>query len=407
MQQGQNIGLRLLEALCWVFLLELPVLFDNVGSILLDAFVILFYFFSGDVRYNHKKLRILVLPVALAMVIGYVREFNLYNLFKDVFYLSTPIIAFMLGEIWARMKKPSEIPGFIMLMGVIFSIINIIWQISQYDLDVFLDPREFRDAAEYNYITVNNIAVLALAMVFSSLVYGGEMRFKIPKMAVLLVAVYLSGSRSIYLVVLLYFIVLLFPLYRRNFTRFVSVVGVIAVSLIIYATSSSGSRFIELIEDSTEEMKVQDYNSMADVSASYRGYEAYRAMVEYDNLSWFNKIFGGGCGQMVDLGAFSPFDFSEVPILHNGYPYLLVKVGIVGLLIFMAFFFRLIIGYAKKLRDSESMSSLTLLYYLLGFASICSMLFMHVGVNAIFNYSYVAPLYIISMIMYYERTKKF
>ena len=118
--------------------------------------------------------------------------------------------------------------------------------------------------------------------------------------------------------------------------------------------------FAAKVLNSTSEVQVRAYETYADINNNWRGYEAYRASKTFAAFSLPEQIFGGGDGTLVDLGLFMQLSATEVfkfvPILHNGYMYLLVKTGVLGLGLF--FFFILQLFYygrrALRLPDLEA-----------------------------------------------------
>jgi hypothetical protein len=81
-----------------------------------------------------------------------------------------------------------------------------------------------------------------------------------------------------------------------------------------------------------------------DLNAKYRAFEALAALNTYLAGGGWNLLFGNGFGKMVDLGTLMTLglpgkqtDFQYIPILHNGYLYLLVKTGLVGFLLYASF----------------------------------------------------------------------
>ena len=56
-------------------------------------------------------------------------------------------------------------------------------------------------------------------------------------------------------------------------------------------------------------------------------------------------LFGQGFGTLIDLGLYIPLGDEVIrfaPILHNGYMYLLVKTGVIGVLIYLVFLYKLV-----------------------------------------------------------------
>ena len=101
-------------------------------------------------------------------------------------------------------------------------------------------------------------------------------------------------------------------------------------------------------EHSVTEVAISDYEDMSDINLNWRGFESYRAYLTYLDGSLFEKAFGQGFGAMVDLGFDMPLggdasiSFRYIPVIHNGYMYLLVKYGLIGVLIYLYYIFKLI-----------------------------------------------------------------
>lgn len=391
-----------LKTILWVLLLMLPAVAGHAGSILFDAAVVAIYVWRKP-RILLKDCLVLLAPVALAVVIGLARGYAPYAVFKDVFYLITPVVALMTGEIWSKSFRPAGLLSFLIRIGTIFSLVSIVTLLLQHGPAVLVSPRSIRDMAD-TYASVNAVAVISFSILLYCIIYHIRLKGKYLLAAVNFVALYLSGSRSFYLVVLVYALYICYPLYRRSRVLFISAAAFAALSvgsLLVFAPSEN--QMVSMILHSTEEMKIQDYTTMADVNSNYRGYEAFCALVEYGSFPPACKVFGGGCGQLVDLGDFSPFEFSEIPILHNGYPYFLVKIGVVGLLVFLLYFIFRYIGLHRHLRRYRRYGRLSRLLIFMSCAGVLSLWIMQASVNALFNFDYIAPLYVVSATLCYLR----
>lgn len=82
------------------------------------------------------------------------------------------------------------------------------------------------------------------------------------------------------------------------------------------------------------------YYSKAEVGYFWRGFESYVALEAFKDSNTHQFLFGRGMGTTITL----PYDmtlagniFSELPFLHNGYASVLLKFGVVGLLLYVAF----------------------------------------------------------------------
>ena len=96
---------------------------------------------------------------------------------------------------------------------------------------------------------------------------------------------------------------------------------------------------------SATEVAIVDYEDMRDINTNWRGFESHRAYLTYLDGGLLEKVFGQGFGAMVDLGFYMPLGESEfryIPVLHNGYMYVLVKYGLLGVLVYLFFIIRLV-----------------------------------------------------------------
>jgi O-antigen ligase len=151
--------------------------------------------------------------------------------------------------------------------------------------------------------------------------------------------------------------------------------------------ATSSETFMSKLLGSFNELKMGDYNTEQDINMKYRGYESFMALKGYmegDTQDW---IFGG-LGKTVDLRTFvrlgEDTDFQFIPVLHNGWLYLLVKMGIAGVLVYIIVFFSLIITRWKKYADTKAKPAVRL-FAALSIGCIFSLLLTNYIVTALFN----------------------
>jgi O-antigen ligase len=95
---------------------------------------------------------------------------------------------------------------------------------------------------------------------------------------------------------------------------------------------------------SFEEITISDYTSMRDINLNWRGFESYQGLQAYMSGRFLEYIFGHGFGTLIDLGFFMAaenINMQQIPILHNGYLYILVKTGLIGLTLYFYFLIKL------------------------------------------------------------------
>jgi len=119
---------------------------------------------------------------------------------------------------------------------------------------------------------------------------------------------------------------------------------------------SQASRFAEKIQNSLHEITPHDFTNMTEINENWRGYESYRGMKYYNEGTWSEMLFGHGYGVLTDLGIVIKLKdsiFRVTPWFHNGYVYLLVKTGLLGLIFYLSFVF-IIVRYGMQGYDSNS-----------------------------------------------------
>lgn len=114
--------------------------------------------------------------------------------------------------------------------------------------------------------------------------------------------------------------------------------------------------FQEKFSHGGDEVTLHSYSNMAEINDNWRGFEGYRALQTYQSFSVIDQIFGGGFGTLVDIGFSMNLggakELEELPVLHNGFLYLLVKTGIFGFVCFGVFIVELLRVGRRLLRSS-------------------------------------------------------
>jgi O-Antigen ligase len=100
--------------------------------------------------------------------------------------------------------------------------------------------------------------------------------------------------------------------------------------------------FLGKLARSFQEVFASDYSDLRSINLSYRGYETKRALEKFANGDVIQMLFGHGFGAQIDLGLAMPLsgDRGAPPVryityLHNGYMFLLTKVGAVGTALYL------------------------------------------------------------------------
>jgi hypothetical protein len=133
---------------------------------------------------------------------------------------------------------------------------------------------------------------------------------------------------------------------RREWLR---IGGVLAIALLVVVTlrvnidvdsKEASMSFIGKLARSTDELTIQEYPDLKSINLNWRGYETARALKYYSSGNPLELLFGYGFGAQLDLGLVMPLGglygehYRFIPIMHNGYSYLLVKGGATAIALF-------------------------------------------------------------------------
>jgi hypothetical protein len=159
-------------------------------------------------------------------------------------------------------------------------------------------------------------------------------------------SVILSFSRTLLISVIVMTLVMAGAYKARTTAVLFMALVILAVPLYFYLSelpavkTVSPDSFYGKILNSAEEVKITDYSDVEDITHNWRGYESYRALQTYLEGNTLQHFIGRGFGTNIKLDVVMRLggnEFESIPILHNGYLYLLVKTGVVGILLYLAF----------------------------------------------------------------------
>jgi O-antigen ligase len=185
----------------------------------------------------------------------------------------------------------------------------------------------------------------------------------------LFLSFFLSFSRTgLISLILLVFSILGFV--GRINLRAIFSIGLLIFGIIFILTTPEDEvgTFRSKIARSGKEIAVSDYENMNDINRNWRGFETYRALDTFMSGNLSQKILGQGFGALVDLGftmTLGEVEYSKIPILHNGYAYILVKTGLIGILCYV-FFYYILIKHSFKFKNSIDQEHIFLSRLLLG-----------------------------------------
>lgn len=327
MSMGKNISILLL-----LLIVLRPLLGQAVGVGLL-AFAVFIVLIRRDKGYFPNYI-LLVFPILYGVLIG-IQNYPVYGVFKDVFYLSQPIIYIVLGYFIAQNIACRKFVSYITVIGVILAIYYLVEFFLLSGFAGLLDVRSVRN--EYNLMP-NFVIITSASFVFYDIIILKKFSAKyIVLFSINLLTIYAAGSRTYLMCFVISIFIICYPLILQNIKNLIRFFVISTLICVVLFTVFKGSEMFDIIIHSKDEVSIRKYNTDADINNNYRGYEAYRALDMYSKWDVVNQLFGKGCGTLVDVIDADLVGTRHIPILHNGYPYLLVKVGLIGLISYCVF----------------------------------------------------------------------
>ncbi len=278
------------------------------------------------------------LPLLIGLV-GIARS-SWYPVVKDCWYFSKPLLELAFGYVMYRRLGLAQVVKVLFLAAALAAVHYTLAVVTDWEMFTSSDLYAIRKAfgpGSFLFI-VPTVCLLDkdLRRLLEPWTIGR--RFIASAGVVLgLSALALCGSRTVALSLV---IAIALWLWRRH--RVVAVTGIVSAVVILTATAiisrPEGATPYEWASGWLEEVTVRDYSSAEDINRYWRGYETFLALREFRQFDILHTVIGGGFGQTIQLEhtqVLGEREFDEIPLLHNGYLLLLVKVGILGASLFM------------------------------------------------------------------------
>lgn len=271
--------------------------------------------------------------------------FSAWNIGKDMYFFSAPIIMLVSGLTF--LKNPRDLDQFLVAAIKTLTIISIVmfsdFLLSGAIFSISLDTR-------YNYFmdssasTVALLLIIALRPTLKSLL-GSSTLSVLAMMNLFLIIASLSRVNLSIALLSLVFVYSSNRFVRNSILIFIIVLittPFLQLPHISQMGSTSGEfGFFGKVLNSLQEMEISNYSELADINQNWRGYEAYLGMERVFQVGGWANIIGIGFGSYAE----GPFDnkLTEIPFFHNGYVTIFLKSGALGLAVFITFIAKLFI----------------------------------------------------------------
>jgi hypothetical protein len=351
---NETIGLLVLA-------LSLPeVIHPRLAAVLLVAILGLFLI-KKRFTFPVTPLKV-ILPLLLLIAVGSLGflRYPAFDVTKDIFYISVNVSGLFVGYLAMRGGKGfSELMRAILIAGTGMGVLHLI--------NVVRYLRYIRNVEIFRFFAGHGFLICAIAVVTLIVIRREKISvFRDPVPWEILTWLLCGGSlvfsfsRLEWVVVVLLLMALWGWFTHLSWKEVPKILGFVLLlgGLLLIARQKKGAgdhkSFLAKMAWSLDEMVVdlsKGKNAEGGASqGSFRAYEAFRAIRQYLRGTSGEYIVGQGFGSLVDIGYYQLMGdgkmYRFLPVIHNGWAYLLFKSGILGVLcnlVFLAVLLR--IGY--------------------------------------------------------------
>ena len=315
-----------------------------------------------------KEYSILIIFLIWGFILGLINivlgDTNKNDFFRDIFYFVNPLVYIYIGAMYAKNNVDIyKIFNSFIISGTILSLlsfVNILLNISS--LNMAFTVQAWRDISGDGIM----VASIAMAIIFSKTIPKEERMSKkviIVATIIMLLQFLITLSRTnIMILIIMYTIFILndkdYKKVLKNILITTSFIGILLFSFYKILPSSISQNFLNKILDSSKEISAKHkWDTLAEIQGNWRGYETYCAKEEWKKSDGINQIIGNGFGKRIYVGTYAfdllkQVDYSgnkadSIPVLHNGYFTMLIKLGVLGMMLYVIFYL-LIINKAVK-----------------------------------------------------------
>ncbi len=375
----------------------------NIGYLIFDFICIVCiirYGINGIItKYTLPLLLLPIFPLVMG-ICGNNADATNFEIFKDLYYFLNPVFAIIIGQYIAMKNSTSVILRAIKMSGILSTVVLSVSVFLSIGFDGLINPREAR---EVSLIQANSTIIVAASIYWYEILFSkkNSIQNKHAWLGFILciIGVYLSGTRTLWISEIIFMFFTGWSYYKKHHAKtiiYISICGCIVASLFIF---NPDNPMIKLILHSKSEISSNhSFTNNRDINVNWRGYETYMALKSFEEYNFFEKILGHGFGTKVDVGSAEFLGKRYIPILHNGYPYILVKSGYLGILLLFVWG---TVNIYKCSHIRKSFMQNATLFKSLSIASIIMLFITNSSVTTYVNPNYNGSLFIIGVLYYY------
>lgn len=306
-----------------------------IGGISMKLIALLVTFFYNVVSnknfyriHKNNTIIFLILPIFLGLIFPWQHEFK--DILRDIFFFGIPYVYYLTG-VTLKLNNINY-RRLIYVFSGIYCLLFISYSTYYYIINGFISIQIIRDFVSpgsfllpicivFLYNEFNVTLLLNPLFIFTQLIF------------------LIQSSRTYFIIIFIFFFDKLF-----NFKKYTIFLIIVITSLSIFFFRTELQEY-DVFNKIFLELSFRDAWTEADMGTSYRAYEAITAYQNFLDYPFIKMIFGGGFGALVNLDmpvVLAGAEYDAVPWIHNGFTFILVKIGVLGFFSYIMFFFKLI-----------------------------------------------------------------
>jgi hypothetical protein len=320
------------------------------------AIVIVFSVINLDYMISGiRAIKMLLFIVIVGCITGL--DNSMRDYVRDLFYVSQIIVYFLFGLVAIKyIKNIIEFKKIIITFGVVCAVLHVIIFFTTSSI-LNLNIDEIRNiAGQDSDFELLSFCTLILSFINSDirkllLIRRNGIYWIIFFIQFVSFSLYFSRTMILSSIVIIFIVLNKFEVFKNGKLIAFVVSFVFLIVFIDYIPEINNIELFKKFSNIKGEIFSTNIVSFSeeDINKNWRSYETYRGMLLFNAGSVIQMIFGHGFGTLVDLGIsikLGENEFERIPIFHNGYIYFLVKLGVVGVLTYSYFIYK--VGFNNK-----------------------------------------------------------
>ncbi len=330
-----------------------------------------FFLIITKAKIIKKDLEILffiVLIICIGVFSAFFNNPSSYNFIRDLLYFTKPLLLILLGYFIAKsINNWKIIFKAIIYLGVAYACYHILHTIifTDFSDSSISNIRQTNGLSNISEIYAIALIVLAFKNPFFKVIKNKKTMYFFLFLLITSFILYFSRTMLLGLLFLILGVLNYLKLNKKGL-KYLVIICVFFIGLYTYLFNAEIKREGDTLNNFLYKLKMApsevfspnlNLKDHAKLWDHWRAYEAYCAFQGL-NESPKDYINGKGFGALVDLKFPAPIgskeDIRYIPILHNGYVFILYKTGILGLLLYLVFLFYLYFQAYKKSYSLEA-----------------------------------------------------